>query len=153
MSVLVQLLNSGKLWAFCGEDETVKKIPSLEELLKGRLFERDTIVLCVRWCSRYKLGYRDLVEMIAERGLSLAHTTIMRWVQRFTPAFEKCWNRYAPEKFVIEPIGAYKENEALHDEQNFKVGSFVPKLGIEWPVGLVLTCEHIAELLGGCPRV
>jgi transposase-like protein len=31
-----------------------------------------------------------LVEMITERGLSLAHTTIMRWVQRFVPEFERC---------------------------------------------------------------
>jgi hypothetical protein len=52
---LVQILNSGKLWAFCGEDETVKNIPSLEELFKGRHFERDLIVLCVRWYLRYKL--------------------------------------------------------------------------------------------------
>lgn len=33
--------------------------------------------------------------MMAERGLSLAHTTILRWVQRFVPEFEKRWNRYA----------------------------------------------------------
>ena len=38
---------------------------------------------------------RDVVEMMAERGLSLAHTTIMRWVQRYTPEFEKRWRRYA----------------------------------------------------------
>jgi transposase-like protein len=44
---------------------------------------------------RFKLSFRDLVEMMAERGLALAHTTIMRWVQRFVPAFEKCWNRCA----------------------------------------------------------
>ena len=41
------------------------------------------------------MSFRDLVEMMAERGLSLAHTTIMRWVQRFVPAFEKCWNHFA----------------------------------------------------------
>jgi transposase-like protein len=40
------------------------------------------IILCVRWYLRYKLSLRDLVEMMAERGLSLAHTTILRWVQR-----------------------------------------------------------------------
>jgi transposase-like protein len=44
---------------------------------------------------RYKLSFRDLVEMMAERGLSLAHTTIMRWVQRFVPEFERRWNRFA----------------------------------------------------------
>jgi transposase-like protein len=73
----------------------VKNIPSLKELFKGRHFERDIIILCVRWYLRYKLSYRDLVEMMAERGLAVSHTTIMRWVQRFVPAFEKRWNRYA----------------------------------------------------------
>jgi transposase-like protein len=67
----------------------------LDELFKGRHFEREIIVLCVRWYLRYKLSFRDLVEMMAERGLSLAHTTIMRWVQRFVPEFERRWNRFA----------------------------------------------------------
>jgi transposase-like protein len=44
----------------------------LDELFKGRHFEREIIVLCVRWYLRYKLSFRDLVEMMAERGLSLA---------------------------------------------------------------------------------
>jgi hypothetical protein len=39
-------LNSGNLWGFYGEEETVKKIPSLEKLFKGRHFEWDIIVLC-----------------------------------------------------------------------------------------------------------
>jgi transposase-like protein len=43
----------------------------------------------------YKLSLRDLVEMMAERGLDIAHTTIMRWVQRYIPEFEKRWNGYA----------------------------------------------------------
>ena len=62
---------------------------------KGRHFDREIIVLCVRWYLRYKLSFRDLVEMMAERGLSLAHTTIMRWIQRYVPEFEKRWNRFA----------------------------------------------------------
>ena len=53
------------------------------------------ILLCVRWYLRFKLSLRDLVEMMAERGLSLAHTTIMRWVQHYTPEFEKRWHRHA----------------------------------------------------------
>ena len=52
-------------------------------------------MVCVRWYLRYKLSFRDLVEMMAERGLSLAHTTIMRWIRRFAPEFEKRWNRFA----------------------------------------------------------
>ena len=68
---------------------------SVDELFKGRHFDREIIVLCVRWYLRYKLSFRDLVEMMAERGLSLAHTTIMRWIQRYVPEFEKRWNRFA----------------------------------------------------------
>ncbi|MGF7186995.1 transposase-like protein [Robbsia andropogonis] len=63
-------------------------------LFDGRHFDRKIIVLCLRWYLRYKLSLRDLVEMMAERGLSLAHTTIMRWVKRFTPEFVKRWNRF-----------------------------------------------------------
>jgi transposase-like protein len=68
---------------------------SIDDLFKGRHFDRQIIVLCVRWYLRFKLSFRDLVEMMAERGLSLAHTTIMRWVQHYVPEFEKRWNRFA----------------------------------------------------------
>jgi hypothetical protein len=51
---------------------------SVDDLFKGRHFDREVIILCVRGYLRYKLSYRDLVEMMAERGLSLAHTIIMR---------------------------------------------------------------------------
>ena len=65
------------------------------DLFKGRHFDREIIVLCVRWYLRYKLSSRDLVQMMAERGIALAHTTILRWVQRFVPEFEKCWSQYS----------------------------------------------------------
>ena len=43
---------------------------------------------------RYKLSFRDLVEMMSERGLYLAHTTFLRWVQRYAPELIKRWNRF-----------------------------------------------------------
>ena len=67
----------------------------VEELFRGRHFDREVIVLCVRWYLSYKLSFRDLVEMMAERGLHLSHTTIIHWVQRYAPEFEKCWTRFA----------------------------------------------------------
>src|SRR6202521_3289311 len=67
----------------------------VEELFKGRHFDREIVVLCVRWYLSYKLSYRDLVAMMNERGIGLAHTTILRWVQHYTPEFEKQWKRYA----------------------------------------------------------
>jgi transposase-like protein len=58
-------------------------------LFKGRHFNQEIIILCARWYVTYKLSYRDLVNMMAERGIEVAHTTIVRWGQRYVPAFEK----------------------------------------------------------------
>ena len=52
-------------------------------------------MLCVRWYLSFKLSSRDLVQMMTERGIVVAHTTILRWVQRYVPEFEKRWSRYA----------------------------------------------------------
>jgi transposase-like protein len=73
----------------------VSKLESKKDLFAGRHFDREVIILCVRWYLRYKLSLRDLAEIMAERVLHLAHTTILRWVQRYVPEFEKCWARYA----------------------------------------------------------
>lgn len=51
---------------------------TIDELFKGRHFEQEIIILCVHWYLRYKLSSRDLVEMMAERGLTMSHTTILR---------------------------------------------------------------------------
>src|SRR5882757_571589 len=67
----------------------------LDELFEGRHFDREIIILCVRWYLRFKLSFRDLVEIMAERHLSMAHTTIMRWVHHYAPEFERRWNRFA----------------------------------------------------------
>src|SRR5829696_3642321 len=69
--------------------------PHAASLFRGRHFGRSIITLCVRWYITYKLSYRDLVEMMAERGVDVSHTTILRWVQRYVPEFEKRWDRYA----------------------------------------------------------
>ena len=65
------------------------------DLFKGRHFDYEIIVLCVRWYLSYKLSSRELVEMMDERGITLVHTTILRWVHRYVPEFEKRWSRYA----------------------------------------------------------
>jgi hypothetical protein len=51
--------------------------------------------LCVRRYITYRLSYRVLVAMMAERGVIISHTTIMRWVIRYVPEFEKRWKRFA----------------------------------------------------------
>lgn len=52
-------------------------------LFRGRHFEDVIILLCVRWYLRYSLTYRDLEEIMVERGLRVDHVTIWRWVQRY----------------------------------------------------------------------
>jgi transposase-like protein len=78
-----------------GENGEVSRFVSADELFVGRHFDAQIVVLCVRWYLSFKLSYRDLVSMMNERGIRLAHTTILRWVQHYTPDFEKRWKRYA----------------------------------------------------------
>ena len=63
-------------------------------LFAGRWFEDDIILLCLRWYFRFKLSYRDLVVILGERGLSISHTTILRWVVRYADTCEKRWRRF-----------------------------------------------------------
>src|SRR3984893_4383564 len=59
------------------------------ELFRGRHFADEIIVLCIRWYLRFSLSYRDLEELMAERNLSVDHTTVWRWVQRYAPELNK----------------------------------------------------------------
>jgi transposase, IS6 family len=56
---------------------------------KWRHYQAEIILLCVRWYLRYSLSYRDLEELMAERGLTLDHSTIARWVLAYAPELEK----------------------------------------------------------------
>src|SRR3546814_20046174 len=56
---------------------------------KWRHFQGDVILWAVRWYCRYPISYRDLEEMLAERGISVDHTTINRWVQCYAREMEK----------------------------------------------------------------
>jgi transposase, IS6 family len=58
-------------------------------LFRGRHFQDHVIVLCVRWYLRYCLTLRDLEELMAERGLSVDHSTVGRWVLRYAPELNK----------------------------------------------------------------
>ena len=79
--VRTDLLQIYRCWS--GSLKRMRKNRSV--LFRGRHFEDEIIILCVRWYLRYSLSYRDLKEMMAERGLSLDHSTIWRWVQRYAP--------------------------------------------------------------------
>jgi DDE domain/Prolyl oligopeptidase family len=83
----VTFINDGRLsqsWISLGG------LPVVEpNLFKWRRYESEIILLCVRWYLRYALSYRDLEEMMKERNLTVDHTMIYRWVQKYAPEIEK----------------------------------------------------------------
>jgi transposase-like protein len=61
--------------------------PAPSSAFAGYRFPPEVITLAVRWCLRFGLSYRDVEELLAERGIAVDHVTIYRWVQRFAPEF------------------------------------------------------------------
>ena len=59
-----------------------------DPIYRGRQFPPETIERCVRWYITYRLSYRDLGAMMAEQGVVVSHTTIMRWVLRYVPEYK-----------------------------------------------------------------
>src|SRR6266446_7568676 len=62
--------------------------PSVSGLFKWRQFEPEVILLAVGWYLRFSL-YRDVEELLAERGLLVDHVTVWRWVQRYAPEIQR----------------------------------------------------------------
>jgi len=62
---------------------------SVSGLFKWRQFEPEVILLAVGWYLRFSLSYRDVEELLAERGLHADHVTVWRWVQRYAPEMER----------------------------------------------------------------
>lgn len=65
-----------------------------DPIYRRRRFQVEVIEQCVRWYITYRLSYRDLVAIMAERGVVVSHTTILRWVLHYLPEFERRWARY-----------------------------------------------------------
>src|SRR6201988_1980862 len=59
--------------------------PSVSGLFKWRQFEPEVILLAVGWYLRFSLSYRDVEELLVERGVRADHVTVWRWVQRYAP--------------------------------------------------------------------
>jgi transposase-like protein len=70
-----------------------------DRLFLGRWFQDEVIVVAVRWYLTYPLSYRQVCEMLRDRGISVAPSTVMRWVLRYSPEFEKRWRKFE------KPIG------------------------------------------------
>lgn len=83
-----------------------RRSSSLSVSFVGYRFPPEVILLAVRWYLRYGLSYRDVEELLAERGIEVDHVTIYRWVQRFTPllidAARPCRHSVGDRWFVDE---------------------------------------------------
>jgi IS6 family transposase len=65
------------------------QIKKIIKEFKHKHFEAEVILWSVRWYCQFVLSYRDMVLMAEERGLSVSHTTLMRWVHEYAPKLEK----------------------------------------------------------------
>ena len=63
--------------------------PPVAGLFKWRQFEPEVILLAVGWYLRFSLSYRDVEELLAERGLRADHVTVWSWVQRYAPEIQR----------------------------------------------------------------
>ena len=60
---------------------------------KGRQFNQSVITFAVGYYLRYNISYRDLVEMMRDRGIFVHHTNLMRWVQHYSPIMRALWRK------------------------------------------------------------
>ena len=101
----------------------------------GFRFPPEVILLAVRWYFQYGLSYRDLEELLAERGIEVDHVTLFRWVQRFTPilaaAAGPCRHGVASRWFVDETYvkvsGSWRYVYRAVDEEGQVIDVFVAK--------------------------
>ena len=84
----------------------------LLSIFKRRRFPVSIILLCVRWYCKYGISYRDLAEMMFERGVSVNPSTIFRWVQRYAPEIEK----------RVRPYQGHRSGSWRVDETYVRVG-------------------------------
>lgn len=92
---------------------------------KGRHHQQDIILQCVRWYVAYSLSYRDLEELMQERGYGVDHSTIQRWVVHYAPRIEKAFrknkkrvgNRWRLDETYIKIRGEWKYLYRAVDKQ------------------------------------
>ena len=95
-------------------------------LFKWRQFELEVILLAVGWYLRFPLSYRDVEELLADRGLHADHVTIWRWVQSYAPEMER---RLRSE---LKPTNdSWRVDSDLHTGQG-QVGLSIPRRGLDW---------------------
>ena len=101
----------------------------------GYRFPPDVILLAVRWYLRYGLSYRDVAELLAERGVDVDHVTIYRWVQRFTPLVidaarprrHSIGDRWFVDETYVKVAGVWRYAYRAVDQHGQVIDVFVSK--------------------------
>ncbi len=128
----------------------ITKPIALDPINRHRRFEAEIIELCVRWYITFRLSYWDVVAMMAEHGLAVSHTTIVRWVIRYVPEFEKRWSRIAlatspprwPRKITLD--GHAPSHQALR---------LLRRENPKWKYVLVRSCPYLNNIVEQDHRV
>ena len=95
--------------------------------IKRMRFPLDIILVCIRWYAAYPLSYRHLEEMMAERGVSVDHSSISRWAIRFLPLLEMIFRQHK------RPVGgSWRMDESVSRTQARACGA-VLKMGVGLP--------------------
>ncbi len=113
----------------------IRPIQQPSSAFAGFRFPPEVILLAVRWYLRYGLSYRDLEELLGERGIEVDHVTLYRWVQRFTPiladAAGPCrhagGSRWFVDETYVKVSGTWRYVYRAVDEQGQVIDVFVSK--------------------------
>lgn len=91
---------------------------------KGTHFEKDIIVVAVTYYLRYNLSYRDISEIFLEKGVSIHHTTIYRWVQKYAKILYTEWKKIFYFRFMENGRNVYQSQRTME--------IFIPSDRQEW---------------------
>ena len=114
----------------------VRPVRETSTAFAGFQFPPEVILLAVRWYLRYGLSYRDLEELLAERGINVDHVTLYRWVQRFTPliidAARPCRHAVGDRWFVdetyVKVAGTWRYVYRAVDQNGQAIDAWVSKM-------------------------
>jgi transposase-like protein len=89
---------------------------------KGAHFVKEIILTCARWYVAYPLSYRQVEELMQERGVSVDHSTINRWVLKYAPQIEEAFHRHShPEPECAQPVELVEAGDAGADDDGVEI--------------------------------